>query len=138
VIILTEQLTHLEVFDEFEREQWRMDSQNSFALFEWGKVIRGEETYYRISESIEIRPWPNPHTFGGMWGSSSAKTIADVELAKTRFFEYVSQFKKWGMTRFEEKGMPEWNLAMDTLKDDREAPHPLKRDTNQLVMELDD
>ena len=138
VVNLTEQLTNLAEFAIEQKEEWRLDPVKSFALFEWQTVIRGEETFYRISESLEIRPYPNPLGFGGMWGGSSAKTLEDVAERKDRFFLYARQYERLGMTRFEEKELPVWNVNMDAVIDEKEAPHPLKRGTNQLVMELDD
>ena len=138
VVKLTKELTNLAEYAIEPEEVWQLDPVKSFALFEWGMVIRGEETFYRISESLEIRPYPNPIGFGGMWGGSSVKTLEELAVSKDKFFQYCRQYESLGITRFEEKELPVWNVNMDAVIDEKEAPHPLKIGTNQLVMELDD
>ena len=58
---------------------WQMDKDRSFARIEITPFKTQQGTYYQISTTIEIKPYPNPFMGGGMWGSASAKSEQELE-----------------------------------------------------------
>ena len=93
----------LDAVDAEARATWRLDSEKSFALFTYYQESRNGETSYHYNTSLEIKPYPNPLSFGGMWGSGGCKTPAELEKAKQDFMKYVNRYVPYGLTRIEVK-----------------------------------
>jgi hypothetical protein len=80
-----------------------MDAEESFALLEITPQISPVGKTYRCQESITIRPYPNPATFGGMYGTSWASTEEELEAIIAGFNSQADRFRENGMTRVEVK-----------------------------------
>ena len=61
--------------EEEGRANFKLDTEKSFALLVITPIHAvsddGETDYIDVKETIEIKPYPNPYGFGGMWGSGS-------------------------------------------------------------------
>jgi hypothetical protein len=80
-----------------------MDSEQSFALLEITPFVSASGSHYRCQTSITIRPYPNPATFGGMYGSDYAETEEALEKIIADFNEKADSFRECGMTKVEIK-----------------------------------
>jgi len=86
---------------------WRMDKEASFAKLTIEPVISAQHKFYRCDSSITVRPYPNPVTYGGMYGGSSAKDEGELEKVIASFNSEVDRLKKYGMERVEIERLPE-------------------------------
>jgi len=86
---------------ELEKESWRLDPEKSFARLTITPVKEGDNTYYDIDEVIEIRPYPNPFGFGGMYGMGVVRSEAEVEGRIKWFKGYLKEWQKRGFTKIE-------------------------------------
>jgi hypothetical protein len=135
---LDKQLTWLAEVDQFERDQWRLDPEKSYCDFTWQPVIvRGEKRYW-VRTTIEIRPYPNPLSYGGSYGSSTCQTLEDVEQAKAAFLKEAEHWRVNGMTRFteHEEGLVNLDYRWQVEREIASLPHKL--DSRQLVMDFED
>jgi hypothetical protein len=80
-----------------------MDAEQSFALLEITPLVSMSRSYYSCRTSITIRPYPNPATFGGMYGTSWASTEEELEAIIAGFNSQADRFRENGMTRVEVK-----------------------------------
>lgn len=69
---------------------WEPDRTKTFAKITITPVKRGDESYFGIEETVEVRPYPNPFMFGGMYGHNSVRTEAEVE----KQIEWLQRFLK--------------------------------------------
>jgi len=83
------------------RKVWRMDKEKSYARLEITPIETSEGLYYDLHTSIEIKPYPNPFMFGGMWGGGAAKSEQELEQAIKGFEQTVSKLKENGMEKVE-------------------------------------
>lgn len=86
---------------EVARREWQMDKDKSYARFEITPVDGPDGSYYSLSTSIEIKPYPNPFMFGGMYGGGRAKD--DQELAELikAFENMASEYQTSGLEKIE-------------------------------------
>jgi len=91
------------VCHEKQRKEWRMDAEQSFALLEITPLVSISGTSYRCQTSITIRPYPNPATFGGMYGGSYAETEEELESIIVAFNKQADGFRENGMIKVEIK-----------------------------------
>ena len=105
------QTSFLDQVKEMEREAWQMDSEQSHAYFITTPVRDGNERYYRITWAIEIKPYPNPFTFGGVWCSGGAKDKDSLQKQIDEFNRQVDRWRKHGLTKVEMKEEPEIDIA---------------------------
>jgi len=84
-------------------QEWRMDAEESFALLEITPLVSTSRSYYSCRTSITIRPYPNPATFGGMYGTSYAETEEELESIIADFNKQADGFRENGMTKVDIK-----------------------------------
>ena len=85
------------------RKEWRMDAEESFALLEITPLVSVNRSYYSCRTSVTIRPYPNPATFGGMYGTSYAETEEELEAIIADFNKQADGFRENGMTKVDIK-----------------------------------
>ena len=109
------QTSFLTAVREHEKETWRCDPEKCHASFIYHRVFEGGNfRYWDTYVSVEIRPYPNPFGFGGMWGGGGWKTKKELNKALRLFKERVKFWEKHGLTRIEIKQKP------DEVRPDRE------------------
>jgi hypothetical protein len=84
-------------------KEWRMDAEQSFALLEITPLVSVSRSYYSCKTSITIRPYPNPATFGGMYGTSYAETEEELKAIIADFNKQADGFRENGMIKVEIK-----------------------------------
>ena len=55
----------------------------------------------RYHAALEVRPYPNPLTFGGMWQSGTARSEEELEKVIDDFRKAAAQFVEMGMKEVE-------------------------------------
>ena len=91
----------MDKIDEMEKENWRLDPEKSFARLTITPVGEGDNTYYDIDEVIEIRPYPNPFGFGGMYTMGGLKSEAEVKKQIGWFKDWLKVWQERGLTNVE-------------------------------------
>lgn len=94
---------------------WQPDWSKTFARVTITPIRRGNQVVYHYGDEIELRPYPNPLRFGGMWGSGTYATMEEAErgIAQTQGF-LDRMLKRRGITlvleviRNPEMTEPEW------------------------------
>ena len=125
--------------EEEERANFKLDTENSYALIVITPIHAvsddGEIDYIYVDETIEIKPYPNPYGFGGMWGhgghkpDEKKKVIAD-------FHRMVDPWVERGLTRVEIKHEPVRTERVLTEAQRQEALARLRnRSTGKLKAE---
>jgi len=120
---------------EEERRNWKMDSELSSATLTIRPVeMEDGSVVYHLSDAIEIRPYPNPLSFGGSWGSGTVLSEAEARAAEKLFLETLSSWdiidqsflKDHGMTRisvvWEDKVTPVKYLNDQRAEREEEQP----------------
>ena len=96
--------------EEEEKRSWKMDSDLSSATLTITPVEREDgSVIYRMRDAVEIRPYPNPLSFGGSWGGGTAQSLEEAKEKEKLFLETLSTWdiindgflKDHGMTRIE-------------------------------------
>lgn len=87
----------------WQRQAWRMDSEQSFALLEITPFVSASGSHFRCQTSITIRPYPNPAAFGGLYGSDYPETEEALEKIIAGFNKQADGFRQYGMTKVEIK-----------------------------------
>ena len=94
--------------EEEERRNWKMDSDLSSATLTITPVeLEDGSVVYRLSDAVEVVPYPNPLTFGGSWGGGTVRSKAEARAAEKLFLKTLSTWdicdesflKDHGMTR---------------------------------------
>jgi hypothetical protein len=84
------------------RAAWRMDSEKSFARMDIRPIRKPDGTlHYSIGYNIEIRPYPNPFSYGGMWGGGAADSQEELDKAIASFNAQGDELRESGMTKIE-------------------------------------
>ena len=96
--------------DLFDRV-WEMDKEQSYARLTITPIITPEGKVYHYNEEIQVRPYPNPKMFGGMWGSGGAKDKKELERVIRGFNQMVERLKAEGLEKVEIEEMPEVTRA---------------------------
>ena len=112
---------------QWERDQWSLDAGESFARLEVTPFWRGGELRYDIESELKIRPYPNPFSYGGFWGS---QTTPDKEAVKARIKSFKDEVKAWkkaGLSNVQVVWHPELT----------EAEYKLKREAELLKFKLE-
>jgi len=95
--------------EEEEKANFKLDDEKSFALLVITPIHAvsddGETDYIDVQETIEIRPYPNPYGFGGMWGNGSYKPEEEKKVISD-FHRWVDPWVERGLTRMEIKHEP--------------------------------
>lgn len=86
---------------------WEMDTEASHAYFHIIPVVEGEDRYFTYNVELEIRPYPNPFGFGGMWGSGGHYDTAGIREKVKEFRGYIQRWRDKGMYKVEFKRLPE-------------------------------
>jgi len=89
-----------------ERANFKLDTEASHALLVITPVHcisdEGEFDRIRVETTLEIRPYPNPYGFGGMWGTGGYAPEEEGALV-ARFHQEVDPWIELGLTRVEIK-----------------------------------
>lgn len=101
---------------------WELDKENSFTRITVTPIRNGDEVYYRYDSECQIRPYPNPFSFGGFWGSGFAKTEEEVNQRIETNRDYLAEWLKRGLS-FEVIRKP-----MVTLTEDERERHEKARE----------
>ena len=119
-------------FDQ-EADAWRMDSQESFARLDITPILTLDGASYTIETTIRIRPYPNPWSYGGMFGFGSAKGEDDLAKAIKTFHEYAEGFKGKGLVKIEVVRHDQKTMATQRKLSQPEKQEP-KSETKQLSL----
>ena len=84
-----------------EQEAWRMDRERSYAQLRITPIIEGDRRYYQLDETVEVKPYPNPLGFGGLWAHGVADDRAEVDRRINLFLLEVEKWKVNGLERIE-------------------------------------
>ena len=95
--------------EEEDRANFKLDTENSYALLVITPIHAvsddGETDYISVDETIEIKPYPNPYGFGGMWGHGGHKPDEEKKVIAD-FHRWVDPWIERGLTRVEIKHEP--------------------------------
>ncbi len=95
--------------EEEDRANFKLDTENSYALIVITPIHAvsddGETDYIYVDETIEIKPYPNPYGFGGMWGNGGHKPEEEKKVI-SEFHRWVDPWIERGLTRVEIKHEP--------------------------------
>lgn len=78
-----------------------MDGEQSHATLTITPTVTPEGKYYDCNITIAIRPYPNPLSYGGMFGGQTARDEEELEQVISSFTQQVESLKKQGMRRVE-------------------------------------
>ena len=62
-----------------EINAFRLDSEASFALLEIQALQYPTRITYKATDTLELRPYPNPLKMGGWWGLHGGLTLAELK-----------------------------------------------------------
>ena len=95
--------------EEEDRANFKLDTENSYALIVITPIHAvsddGETDYIYVDETIEIKPYPNPYGFGGMWGHGGHKPNEEKKVIAD-FHRMVDPWVERGLTQVEIKQEP--------------------------------
>ena len=125
--------------EEEDRANFKLDTENSYALIVITPIHAvsddGETDYIYVEETIEIKPYPNPYGFGGMWGHGGYKPKEEKEVIAD-FHRMVDPWVERGLTRVEIKHEQGRNERVLTEAQRQEALDRLRnRSTGKLKAE---
>ena len=87
-----------------ERANFKLDTEASHALLVITPIhyINDDGEFDRIlaETTLEIRPYPNPYGFGGMWGTGGYASDEEKKVI-AEFRRWVDPWIERGLTRFE-------------------------------------
>uniref|UniRef100_A0A6H1Z7X9 Uncharacterized protein n=1 Tax=viral metagenome TaxID=1070528 RepID=A0A6H1Z7X9_9ZZZZ len=86
---------------------WEMDKEGSHAFFHIIPVVEGENRYLTYNIDLEVRPYPNPFGFGGMYGGGGCYDKAGIREKVKEFRGYIQRWRDKGMYKVEFKRLPE-------------------------------
>jgi len=115
---------------------WEMDTEASHAFFHIIPVVDGEDRYLTVSYGLEIRPYPNPFGFGGMWGSGGRRDTASIREKVKEFRGYIQRWREKGMYKVEFKRLPEQVRRPITHLDTGAEPIKVLRQQMPLPLEV--
>lgn len=93
-----EPMRQLLLMDRHVGEQpWELDTEKSFAKMEITPVRCGDELMFRCTEALEIKPYPNPRMFGGMWCYGGLDTEDEVKKRIEEFHKWADEWVGKGM-----------------------------------------
>lgn len=82
-----------------EKRDWRLDPEESHAGFEITAIQFPERIAYSFSDTLRIRPYPNPLGMGGWWGTGGAGNITDLMKRLRHWREGLKPWEARGLTR---------------------------------------
>jgi len=86
---------------EARRAAWRMDKEKSFARMEITPVRSADGLAYHLSYAIKIEPYPNPYSYGGMYGGGAAETKEGLDIEIAKFNAQADSLRQNGMEKVE-------------------------------------
>jgi len=109
----------LDMIDQQINENWKLDTTQSHAYLTITPTVRGEERFLTLHEGLEIKLYPNPLGYGGMWVGSIAKEREELEQRKKNFLEYLEPWKARGLVRITIKEEEEEMVLPPPLSDEQ-------------------
>lgn len=92
--------------EEDEKRNWKLDSELSSATLTIRPVeLDDGSVVYHLSTAVEVRPYPNPISFGGSWGGGTVESEAEAKEAEKLFLETLSTWSIMNMGHLKERGM---------------------------------
>ena len=92
--------------EEKEKREWKMDSELSSATLTITPVEREDGTVvYLMSSAVEIKPYPNPLSFGGSWGNGAVHSLEEAKEKEKLFLETLSTWDKMDESFLKDHGM---------------------------------
>jgi hypothetical protein len=76
---------------------WQLDKKNSIARLEIKPERRGDEVLFRYNSTIQIKPYPNPFSYGGEWSNGAVETEAEVDQVIADFHKRAARWEKYGI-----------------------------------------
>jgi len=120
----TARLPGIPTAEEEEVANWKLDTEASFAQLVITPIIAisDEDTryYVQIEETLEIRPYPNPYGFGGMWGHGWHDSEKEAEMVQ-QFNDYLEKWKALGLHKIDIIRNREETCRVPTEKQRQEA-----------------
>ena len=118
---------------EEERVNFKLDIEKSYALLVITPIHAvsddGETDYIDVDETIEIKPYPNPYGFGGMWGHGNHKPEEEKKVISD-FHRWVDPWVERGLTRMEIKHEPKETRHVPTEAQRQEYINRLHRQSS--------
>jgi len=119
-----------------KKREWKMDSELSSATLTIIPVEREDGTViYLMSDAVEIRPYPNPLSFGGSWGSSRAYSLEEAKEKEKLFLEKLTTWGVMDYSFLKDQGMTNIKVIweeketqlerMNNRRAEREVDQPL-------------
>lgn len=90
---------------------WEMDKEESYARLTITPIATKNGKVYQWQEEIQIRPYPNPMSYGGQWGSGFAKDKQELDRLTLGFKAQLERLKAQGLEKIEIKWRPEVSQA---------------------------
>ena len=119
--------------EEEERVNFKLDTEKSYALLVITPIHAvsddGETDYIYVDETIEIKPYPNPYGFGGMWGHGGHKPEEEKKVI-AEFHRWVDPWIERGLTRVEIKHEPGETEHVPTEAQRQEYLNQLRNKSN--------
>jgi len=98
-----------------EKDSWQMDGEKSHAILTITPMVSPEGKHYYCDATIEIRPYPNPLSYGGMYSMQTAKNEEELEQVIANFNNQAEKLKKQGMKKVEIVRQEERMITKQTL-----------------------
>ena len=95
---------------EMEMESWRLDPEKSHASITITPIVE-DGGHFEIDEELEIRPYPNPFGFGGMYGGRGVRSRKEVDPVIKSFKKMAKEWEARGMKPPEVIWQPEMTWA---------------------------
>lgn len=102
---------------EERKRSWKMDSDLSSATLTIRPVeLEDGSVVYHLRDAVEIRPYPNPLSFGGSWGSGTVHSEAEAKEAERLFLDKLSTWSIMDMGYLKENGMTRIEVVWEEKK----------------------
>ena len=82
-----------------EKREWRLNPEESLAEFEITAIQFPERIAYTLTDKLQIRPYPNPTGFGGMFGIGGAGSVPELMEKVRSWREILRPWEARGLTR---------------------------------------
>ena len=110
--------------EEEQKASFKLDTEKTFARLVITPICAisddGEARFIQVEEAIEIRPYPDPWTFGGLWGHGWLKP-EEEEKVLADFHHWADPWIERGLTRVDIIRQPEETHHVPTEAQREEA-----------------
>lgn len=106
---------------------WELDKEQSYARLTITPIREGDKRYYQWEDRVQIKPYPNPFGFGGMWGTGPAWSEDEVQRKIEGFRHFLREWEERGL-KIEIVCKPEMTI---TEHDNERRKERLERSANE-------